>query len=408
MTQSREIAIGATVVCSDGEFGKLTDVIVNPVRRRLTHVVVQERGGAARSLVVPVEQIGDFEASRQTVRLRCTLAEAAKLPEFYATHYVPSTAPEAQPTIQAWERDMTLAAGYGAYYSPYVAWEGDDVPVTEEQVPPGELSFHRGTSVAAKDGGDVGSVEEFVIDSRDDTITHFVVRLGHLLGAREVALPVSTVASATSETVTLKLSREELERLPAIPVRRHYQWASGSTGEVELVALVFPTPERAQQALDAAKERVSAGRLSQIDAAVLTKSAAGKVSYREEHDVSGGRGAALGAIVGGVTGLLAGPVGVAIGAAAGGAVGGATGRWHDTGVPDRYLEDLGRALQPGSSALVVLVHPASVDALIQATERLGGTVLRQLLTDDMIARLTKAPLAEPRESAAGAAPERSG
>jgi uncharacterized membrane protein len=220
---------------------------------------------------------------------------------------------------------------------------------------------------------------------------------------------VSTVASAGTETVTLKLSREEVERLPAIPVRRHYQWASDSTGEVELVALVFPTPDRAEQALTLAKERVSGGKLSPIDAAVLTKSANGKVSYRQEHDVSGGRGAAVGAIAGSVTGLLGGPVGVVIGAAAGGAIGGATGRWVDTGVPDRYLDDLGRALQPGGSALVVLVHPVSVDALVQALEPLGGTVLRQLLTDDMIAQLTSQPARiDPQASAPDASSAKSG
>jgi uncharacterized membrane protein len=286
---------------------------------------------------------------------------------------------------------MVLGGGYDPYYTPYVAWAGDEVPVTEERVPPGELSFHRGTSVEARGGESVGSVQEFIFDPRDETITHFVVRLGHLTGAREIALPVSTIASAGAEIVTLTLSREEVERLPAIPVRRHYQWASDTTGEAELVTLVFPAPDRAEQALSLAKERVASGKLSPIDAAVLTKSGTGKVSYRQEHDVSGGRGAAVGAIAGSVTGLLGGPIGVAIGAAAGGAVGGAAGRWIDTGVPDRYLDDLGRALQPGSSALVVLVHPVSADALVQAIEPLGGTVLRQLLTDEMIAKLTNRP-----------------
>jgi uncharacterized membrane protein/uncharacterized protein YrrD len=407
MNQRREIAVGAKVVCTDGDMGKLTEVIVNPVLRRLTHVVVEERGGEARSLMVPVEQIA--ETSRDTVRLKCKLAEAAKLPEFYATRYIPSNSPEAQPVIQEWESEMTLGLGYDPYYSPYVAWAGDEVPVTEEQVPSGALTFYRGTSVAAKGGEEIGSVQEFVINPRDETITHFVVRLGHLASAREVALPVSTIASAGTETVTLKLSREEVERLPAIPVRRHYQWASDSTGEVELVALVFATPDRAEQALALAKERVSGGKLSPIDAAVLTKSANGKVSYRQEHDVSGGRGAAVGAIAGSVTGLLGGPVGVVIGAAAGSAVGGATGRWVDTGVPDRYLDDLGRALQPGSSALVVLVHPVSADALVQAMEPLGGTVLRQLLTDDMIAQLTNQPARiDPQAAAPDAASAKSG
>ena len=389
MSQTREIAVDAKVVCSDGEMGKLTDVIVDPVARRVTHVVVQERGAAARSVMVPVERIA--ETSRVTVRLKGKLAEAANFPEFYATRYVPATSPEAQTTMMAWEQDAALGAGYGTYYAPYVPWTDADVPVTEEQVPPGELSFYRGTRVAAKGGEEIGSVQEFIVEPRDGTITHFVVRIGHLSGAHEVALPVSTVASAGVEMVTLKLSREEVERLPAIPARRHYQWASGSSGEVELLAFVFSTLGGADEALAAAKEHVAAAQLSAVDAAVLKKTAKGKVSSRQEHDMSGGRGAVIGAVAGGALSLLAGPIGPVVGAAAGGAIGGLAAKRSDKCVPDRYLSDLGRDLQPGSSALVVLVHPHSADAVIQYLEPLGGTVLRQLLTDEMVAELIRQP-----------------
>ncbi|HEY7117967.1 MAG TPA: PRC-barrel domain-containing protein, partial [Tepidisphaeraceae bacterium] len=303
MNATSEIAIGAKVMCADGELGNLTDVIVHPVRRRITHVVVEERHGLGRALMVPVEHIA--ETARDAVRLSCTLAEAAKLPEFYATRYVPMSSPEAQPAIEAWQTDMALRAGSDGYYSPYVTWPGGDVPVTEERVPPGEVAFHRGTGVSANDGQEVGTVEEFVVDPGDDAITHFVVRLGHLRGAREVALPVSTVASASPGMVRLTLSQEEIERLPAISARRHYQWSSGSAGEVELVTLVFSAPKTAGQALASVKEHVSAGRLPKVDTATLTKTSGGKVSSRQEHDMSGGRGAVLGAIAGGAVSLLA-------------------------------------------------------------------------------------------------------
>jgi uncharacterized membrane protein len=362
------------------------------VRRRLTHVVVGAEGETPRSLMVPVERID--QTTRDVVRLSCTLAEAADLPEFYATRYVPASAPEAQPAIEAWQVDMSRGAayeGYYGYYSPYVTWPGGEVPVTEERVPPGHLSFHRGTIVEAAGGDELGTVAEFVLDPRDDTITHFVLRLGLLAGAREVALPVSIVASASPETVRLKLSRDAVERLPAISARRHYQWASGSTGEVELVTLVFRTLEQAGQALTAVKVRAAAGELPKFDAAVLTKSPRGRVSSRQQHDVSGGRGAVMGAIAGGAVSLLAGPIGPVVGAVAGGAIGGLTAQAVDRGVPDRYLKDLGHALQPGSSALIVLIPPGSADAVVRCLEPLGGTVLRQLLTDEMIRALTTRP-----------------
>jgi uncharacterized membrane protein/sporulation protein YlmC with PRC-barrel domain len=392
MDGAREIAVGARVEGTDGEVGRLANVIVNPLRRRVTHVVVEEHGGT-QAFLVPVERI--VGATREVVRLDRSRAEVSQLPPFLATRYVPATSPEAQPVLEAWQaqqaqESLAFNPGYPTYYEPYVVPAGD-VPITEERVPPGEASFFRGTRVESSDGQHVGSVEEFIVSPEDETITHFVVRMGHLGAAREVALPVSTVASATGETVTLKLSRGEVERLPTVPVRRHYEWTSQSPGTRELVAFVYPAPEWGARALQEVKAQVAARRLPEVDAAVLSKGIDGRVSSAQEHDVTAGRGALVGAVVGGLLTLVAGPIGPIAGAAAGGALGGVGAGLVDRGVPDRYLRDLGRDLQPGSSALVVLVHPVAVDNLVEVLRPLGGTVLRQLLTDEMVRRLTAPP-----------------
>jgi uncharacterized membrane protein len=60
----------------------------------------------------------------------------------------------------------------------------------------------------------------------------------------------------------------------------------------------------------------------------------------------------------------------------------------DRGIPDRYVRDLGRALKPGSSALVVLVPKDGEAALVEKLAPLDGKVLHLALTDEMIARLT--------------------
>jgi uncharacterized membrane protein len=60
----------------------------------------------------------------------------------------------------------------------------------------------------------------------------------------------------------------------------------------------------------------------------------------------------------------------------------------DRGIPDRYIRDLGRALKPGSSALVVLVPQRAEATLLEKLAPLDGKVLRLALTDEMIERLT--------------------
>jgi uncharacterized membrane protein/sporulation protein YlmC with PRC-barrel domain len=390
MSGIQEIAPGARVEGTDGELGRLTNVVVDPVRRRLTHIVVEGKGVGPNAVMVPVKHVAG--ATRGTVRLDCSKADVSEMKEFYATRYVSPDSPEAQPVIQAWESNanMAFSAGYPMYYQPYVLPDGG-IPVTDESVPPGETAFFRGSRVQTSDGKDVGSIEEFVVAPQDETITHFVVRMGHLLTAREVALPVSAVAATTGGDVTLTLSQAEVERLPALPVRRHYEWTSQSPGTTELVSFVFAAPDGAAKALKVVGERVAANHLPRMEAAVLTRDASGRLRTHQEHDVSAGRGALVGAVVGGLLTLVAGPLGPIAGAAAGGAIGGAGAGAVDRGVPDRYLRDLGRDLQPGTSSLVLLVHPAAVNALVEALQPLGGTVLRQLLTDEMIRGLTPPP-----------------
>ena len=119
--QPRQLPIDARVHGTDGELGRLTDVIINPARRTLTHVVVAEDDLAGREFLVPVEHI--VQTDRETVRLDCSRDDLRRFQEFYATRYVSPESPEAQPVIQApWESNVDLAflssGPYPMYYPP--------------------------------------------------------------------------------------------------------------------------------------------------------------------------------------------------------------------------------------------------------------------------------------------------
>ena len=68
--------------------------------------------------------------------------------------------------------------------------------------------------------GRVGHVDEFLIDPKDDHITHIVLREGHLWGQRDVSIPVSEIERVEEDAVYLRISKRKIEALPAIPVRR--------------------------------------------------------------------------------------------------------------------------------------------------------------------------------------------
>ena len=110
------------------------------------------------------------------------------------------------------------------YYVPYVTSETTvQVLVEHQQIPPGELAVRRGTRVEAKDGY-VGHVDEFVVNPKNDHITHLVMREGHLWGQKDVIIPVSAMGKhrEDTDTVFLKLNKQQIESLPTFPVHRRW------------------------------------------------------------------------------------------------------------------------------------------------------------------------------------------
>ena len=122
---------------------------------------------------------------------------------------------------------------------------------------------------------------------------------------------------------------------------------------VGLLIAAFTDVDAADQALKNMKEAKKQGQFYYEAAAVIRKEADGDVHYHETGDMSTGKGAGIGALIGGVIGILGGPVGIALGAGAGAAVG-AIAAHGDAGFRDTSLEQIGAALRPGSSAVMII------------------------------------------------------
>jgi hypothetical protein len=79
----------------------------------------------------------------------------------------------------------------------------------------------KGTQVAATDGV-IGHVAELVVDLESGHITHMVLEKGHLLGKKEITVPVSAIDYSYADVVHLKLDKKAISELPATPVRWHF------------------------------------------------------------------------------------------------------------------------------------------------------------------------------------------
>ena len=77
--------------------------------------------------------------------------------------------------------------------------------------PLGEAEVERHESVHAVDG----QVEGFVVNSSDEKVTHILLKEGHLWGRKQVAIPVSAVASI-DDGIRLNITKQQVEELPPL------------------------------------------------------------------------------------------------------------------------------------------------------------------------------------------------
>jgi sporulation protein YlmC with PRC-barrel domain len=197
-----DVPMDAKVELLDGEGGHTTRVLLNPISKKITHLIVREPGLLGIEREVPMELM--LEGTPKTVRLRLTRDELAGLPPLEETRYI--TPPEPLPP---YPQEALLAWPY---------YPVDGVAITEVSIPPGELAVRRGQRVQAADGR-VGRVDEFLVDPVSERITHLRMREGHLWGQREVTIPVDQIDRIEEDAVHLKLNKRQVEELPTMPVR---------------------------------------------------------------------------------------------------------------------------------------------------------------------------------------------
>src|SRR5262245_35690459 len=115
------------------------------------------------------------------------------------------------------------------------------------------------------------------------------------------------------------------------------------------------------------------------DAVVAVKKADGTVRLHQSHSLP-----TAGAVGGGVWGLLIGTLFLnpLLGVVAGAAAGAAAGALSDIGINDHFMKELASTLQPGSSALFVLVRKATPDKVLEALRGTGGKVIKTSLSHD--------------------------
>ncbi|HLN43058.1 MAG TPA: PRC-barrel domain-containing protein [Acidimicrobiales bacterium] len=206
MAQTTQFTIGSDAYCTDGACGQVARVVVDPLARVVTHLVIEPKHRVGVGRLVPLDLV---DATTGAVRLRCTSADFEKLERAEEVQFLPGSgayegySPE---QVLSWPY-YGLGGGLGV---------GIAQPLVVDKVPLGEVDVRRGERVQATDG-EIGRVEGLVVDRSDHHVTHVLLQEGHLWGRKEVAIPIGAVARI-EDGIRLTITKKDVEDLPPVDV----------------------------------------------------------------------------------------------------------------------------------------------------------------------------------------------
>jgi sporulation protein YlmC with PRC-barrel domain len=214
MTKMTQFTIGAAASCTDGVCGEVSRVVIDPVARKVTHLVVEPQHQRRLGRLVPVDIV---DATTGAIRLRCTIAEFTKLDSAEETQFMPGTSGYAAyrpEQVLSWPY-YGLGGGPGAAGSIGLPANAPQT-VTYDRVPMGEVTVRRGEHVRAADG-EIGRVQGLVIDPHDHRVTHVLLQEGHLRGRKEVAIPIGAV-TGVDDGIRLSITKRDVRALPPVDI----------------------------------------------------------------------------------------------------------------------------------------------------------------------------------------------
>jgi uncharacterized membrane protein len=154
-----------------------------------------------------------------------------------------------------------------------------------------------------------------------------------------------------------------------------------------LIVFAFDNETEAERMRDTLVDMQKQQIITLQDAAVVIRRQDGKVKVKQAQSLVG-----VGALGGSFWGLLIGLLfwapwlGLAIGAATGAIAGGMT----DTGVDDKFIKEVSENIEPGHSALFLLVSDATPDKVLDGLTDFNPKVYQTSLSEEDEAKLKAA------------------
>lgn len=200
--ETTPLHFGRPVEGSDGQLGLLTDVVVKPDERRVTHLVVEDPAGKAR--LVPAELLVEQREPDGPVVLSCSSADVAACDSIRSFSYV-GFAGDARSKGEGTDvgvEDVLVMPTFGALaFGDYAGDFGGAYGVTYDSIPAGSAELRRDSIVVSESQEMLGNLEGVLVDGQ--RLTHVVVRRAHGRDAAADTIPIDSVVAVATDCVTV-------------------------------------------------------------------------------------------------------------------------------------------------------------------------------------------------------------
>jgi uncharacterized protein YrrD len=208
VTTAREttpLPLGWPVLGSDGPLGRLTDVVVDPDQRRVTHLVVEDRQGDAR--LVPADRLVQGRSPGRVVVLSCSGDDLASLDSIRSFSMLSASEPPHGDKTEVGVEDVVVVPGFGGaelgLYGPELV---SSYGLTYDLIPTGSAELRHESIVVSLDGDEIGRVDGFLLAG--DRLTHVVLQRTHLTDRGAAAIPIDSVTTIETDRITVALPED--------------------------------------------------------------------------------------------------------------------------------------------------------------------------------------------------------
>jgi hypothetical protein len=223
---TKQFTVGSAVRCADGACGRLRRVVIEPIERIVTHLVVKPAHGRVSRLIPLGLVVSVDRGLHDEVLLRCSLTEFETYERAQESFFLAGASGRwgyRQEQMLSWPHyRISPDAAPARNADASNAGEGTAETVRSRKsirgpAPLGSVRVRRGDHIQATDGR-LGRVQGLAVDRVEHRITHVLLGEEDTRGRTRAAIPIGSIIDIDEVThgVRVDLTRVQVSNLPAV------------------------------------------------------------------------------------------------------------------------------------------------------------------------------------------------